>query len=166
LATEEEQAVQPEVASVRESFPGVEEHDLHGLVPWPSGEEQIFGFYADLYGPAPPPTADPFVNRLAELRLVLAHIAALKYSGADSPAAISCRPALDASVAKYIGLHREYAATVIQRWWKAGKPSATGEDRARLRRALRGGPGVASSSEEEEIRKELIRGLLTVAAAG
>jgi hypothetical protein len=161
----EEEGAEPPTLSVHESFPDIEEADLQSLSPWPSGEKVIQGFYTDLYGLAPPPCADPLIKRMAELRVVLAHVATLKYSSADSRSAQIARRFFDNSMLKFVALHAGYSATVIQRWWRARSPAATAADRQRMARALRGSPAAASSADECEVRRELIQAILAVGAS-
>jgi hypothetical protein len=143
-------------------LPTVQEDLLQCLTAWPTGETALGGFYRDLFGPLSPdpawpsPTAtDPLLLLLSDLRSCLAHVAALRQSGAFAVAG----PAfaiIDRSIGRFLDLYDRYNACLIQSWWRSLRPGATEAQKERLRKIRWGHPSRARSAEEEGQRRSLI----------
>jgi hypothetical protein len=164
--TEEEEAGEERPTSLYLSFPDFGEEDLACLTPWATGEEVCGGLYSDLFGSSAdsPHTAsllsgDPFSQTVAELRAALAHVALLRYSGAFQCKGLPLETVYQ-SMYKFVELYPSFCATLIQRCWKATRPTAGPDDKQKYQDARTLNPAHGDSPAESSIRAGLIAEVL------
>lgn len=165
----EEEAVCEVQPSLYQDFPNIDESALGCLTPWPTGEEYCGSFYGDLYGPVnpdplvPSPTSqDPFLREVSEIRTNLAHISLLRFNGVcetDNPVATQT---FENSMVKFSSIYPNFAATMIQRFWRAKRRGATKRDIIKFAHAMIVRPSNAASEEERSLRSKTVHELLEV----
>ena len=153
--------------SLFQDFPALDENSFTCLTPWPSGKEMCGGFDTDLFGAASPDpvmpspsSGDPFLRDVADIRSTLAHIAILRFHGICDPSEPTAFRAFCNSMGKFSHVYPQYAATIIQRFWRANRQGATARDKVKFGLAMIVRPRNGSSDEERSIRKNLITELL------
>lgn len=153
--------------SLYQDFPNINEGALGCLTPWPTGEEYCGSLYGDLYGQASkdplvpsPISPDPFLREVSEIRTNLAHISLFRFNGvceAENPVASQM---FTNSMFKFSSIYPNFAATMIQRFWKAKRKGATKSDKFKFALAMIVRPRNAASPEERKIRALTVSELL------
>ena len=152
--------------SLYQDFPNIDEGALGCLTPWPTGEEYCGSLYGDLYGQASkdplvpsPISPDPFLREVSEIRTNLAHISLFRFNGVceENPVASQI---FTNSMFKFSSIYPNFAATMIQRFWKAKRKGATKSDKFKFALAMIVRPRNAASPEERKIRALTVSELL------
>ena len=166
---EEEEQCEAPAPSLYQDFPNIDESALACLTPWPTGEEYCGSLYGDLYGPAstdplvPSPTSkDPFLRSVADIRILLAQISLLRFNGVAETNPVAYN-AFNNLMLKFISLYPNFAASMIQRFWRAKRRNATRRDKVNFGLAMIVRPRNAASPEERYIRETTIREIIQLA---
>ncbi|KAK8890162.1 hypothetical protein M9Y10_034922 [Tritrichomonas musculus] len=166
MAEEEEGNDTPE--SLYYKFPDYDENQLQCLTPWPTGEEYLGQFFADLYYPASKDelvpsvlSKDPFMRTIAQVRSTYAFVTLLQQSGAFETKG---RPlqTISNAIARFSSLYPLYCATVIQRAWRAKRKSPKKENRLKFAVAMIVRPTNSRFADERESRRSFIAEMLQI----
>ena len=150
-------------------FPNYDESAYSCLTLWPSLEVQTGSFYHDLFDPASkdpmvpsPLNKDPAMKLLAEMRSCLAHIIILKNCGSLDAQGHE-NQAIFQLIYKYADLNKQFAAYMIQRFWRSKNLKGKAQREAKLayNRIFIGRPNNASTIEEMDIRQKMISDIMS-----
>lgn len=154
--------------SLYQDFPNIDESALGCLTPWPNGEEYCGQLFSDLYSAAIPDplvpsglSTDPFLRSVADVRSTLAHIALLRFNGAYDAGEGFAYQTFCRSLVKFSRIYPKFAATMIQRFWRAKRKNATRKDKVAFGTAMIVRPRNGKTPDERMIRAQLILELLT-----
>ena len=151
-----------------QSFPNYDESAYSCLTLWPSLEAQTGSFYHDLFDssskdPMVPSAlnSDPAMKLLAEMRSLLAHILILKNSGSLEAQGHE-NQVIFQLIYKYADLNKQFAAYLIQRFWRSKNAKGKAQKEAKLayNRIFIGRPNNASTPQEQEIRSKMISDIM------
>lgn len=166
---EEEQCEAPP-PSLYQDFPNIDESALRCLSPWPSGDEYCGSLYGDLYGPASddplvpsPMSSEPFMRNVSDLRTLLAQISLFRFNGVCEFGNQMAYASFYNLILKFNELYPNFAATMIQRFWRARRKGRTRKDVAKFAIAMIVRPRNAASCDERDIRSRTITELQEIA---
>lgn len=172
MEAENGEIIEEKPVSLYQSFPYFDEAQLQCLTTWPQLCEQAGTFYIDLLAPAStdpcvpsPLNKDPAMQLAAELRSLLAHIIIMKSSGSLEASGFE-NQSIFRLIYKYEQLSKNFAAYLIQRWWRAKILKGAEQKKAKigLAKLLIASPANASTNEEKEIRRSMIQSIIETAA--
>lgn len=153
--------------SLYSNFPDIDETALQCLTPFPTGEEYMGQYFADLYYPASTDelvpsvlSKDPFMSTIAQVRSKYAFVFLLQQCGAFSTRGKPLQTISNA-MACFSSLYPLYCATIIQRAWRSKRKTATKEDRLKFGIAMITRPTNGQYLEERETKRNFISQMLS-----
>ena len=151
-----------------QSFPNYDESAYSCLTLWPSLEAQTGTFYHDLFDPASkdplvpsPLNQDPAMKLASEMRSILAHIIILKSCGSLEAKGHENKVIFQL-IYKYANLNKQFAAYMIQRFWRSKNRKGKAQRDAKLayNRLFIARPSNASTPEEKDIKQKMIADIM------
>ena len=150
------------------SFPDYDENCLQCLTPWPSGDEYMGSFFADLYYPASKDPLTPsvmskdrFMLTMAQIRSTYAFVTLMQQSGAFETKGRPLQTVSNA-ISRFSQLYPLYCATIIQRFWRAFKKNAKKEDKLKFAIGMIVRPTNGKTQEEKKDRRCFIQEMLQI----
>lgn len=157
-AMEGEDVVEEPQTSLYKDFPKIDENSLTCLVARPNGVEYFGPVYEDLYvamskEPGTPSRVsdDPFMRLVFNVRSTLSYLTVMLYTGQiDAERQYVKRNFRNVAV-KFSKLYPQFAATMIQRCWRASRAGATDEDKSKFQVALGSRPWNARVQDDRQV---------------